>query len=266
MKKIFIFLVALATSVSSFAYYGETKLTINTNYQRNITVMVDGFAMNNYYNNNQVQINDLNAGNHRVKIYQEQRNFWGRTKTRVIYESAVCLKPDFETTLSIDGNCGVAVSEQPIYNGRDRNRWGAREEDRNNNGNGWGKRDDDRKDWDRDRHNDDHDRDHNRDNNGRGYNQPMNQQTFENFKQSIRNGRFDDTKVNIAKQGMSNNYFSANQVKELVQLFSFDDSRLEIAKAGYNNCIDKQNYFVVSDALTFSSSKDELARYLRTVR
>jgi len=53
-------------------------------------------------------------------------------------------------------------------------------------------------------------------------------------------------------------------VKELVGLFTFESSKLEIAKAAYGRTIDKNNFYQVNDAFTFSSSVDELSEYINT--
>jgi hypothetical protein len=46
-------------------------------------------------------------------------------------------------------------------------------------------------------------------------------------------------------------------------LFTFENNRLEVAKYAFCNTVDKQNFYQLNDALTFSSSKDELARFIR---
>ncbi|MCB0819872.1 MAG: DUF4476 domain-containing protein, partial [Bacteroidetes bacterium] len=43
---------------------------------------------------------------------------------------------------------------------------------------------------------------------------------------------------------------------------TFEDSKVEIARHGYSRVVDPQNYFTVNSAFTFSSSVDELNRYL----
>ena len=46
-------------------------------------------------------------------------------------------------------------------------------------------------------------------------------------------------------------------------LFTFENNRLEVAKYAYRKTVDKHNYFQLNEALTFSSSKDDLARFIR---
>jgi hypothetical protein len=49
----------------------------------------------------------------------------------------------------------------------------------------------------------------------------------------------------------------------ILQLFTFEDNKLELAKFAYDYCIDRENYYRVNDVFTFSSSKDELSRFLQ---
>ena len=107
--------------------------------------------------------------------------------------------------------------------------------------------------------------DHDNSNNS-NYGQGINRRSFDQFKQTLKNENFDNTRLVIAKQTISNNSFSAAQVKELLALFSFENSKLEIAEYAYKCTIDKNNYFILNDAFSYSGSKEELARYIRSYR
>lgn len=85
---------------------------------------------------------------------------------------------------------------------------------------------------------------------------------FQAAKQTIENESFDDSKVNTAKSIISSNCLTSDQVLELCQLFSFEQSKLDIAKSAYGKTVDQNNYFKVVNAFTFSSSKDELNKYI----
>jgi hypothetical protein len=87
---------------------------------------------------------------------------------------------------------------------------------------------------------------------------------FNSLKNSVNAQSFDSSKLAIAKQGIASNNLTAAQVKELVGLFTFESSKLEIAKAAYGRTIDKNNFYQVNDAFTFSSSVDELSEYINT--
>ena len=94
-------------------------------------------------------------------------------------------------------------------------------------------------------------------------NQPMSTNDFTAAKQTITKQKFDDTKLSTANQIISSNYLSAAQIKELMLLFSFEDTRLKLAKQAYSKCTDPNNYFIVNDAFTFSSSVEELNKAVK---
>lgn len=86
--------------------------------------------------------------------------------------------------------------------------------------------------------------------------------SFMQLKSSIAAKAFDSSRFEIAQQALSYNYFSAAQVAEVARLFSFESSRLEFAKLAFAKTVDKQNYFMVNDSFTFSSSVGELNEYI----
>jgi hypothetical protein len=87
---------------------------------------------------------------------------------------------------------------------------------------------------------------------------------FETLKSTVKRSSFDSSKLEIAKTALMSNRVSSSQALELVKLFSFDSSKLEIAKFAYPRTIDKVNYFIVNNAFTFSSTADELNRFIRS--
>jgi hypothetical protein len=56
--------------------------------------------------------------------------------------------------------------------------------------------------------------------------------------------------------------FTAAQIKRLVGILVFEDNKLEMAMYAYEFCIDRENYYVVNEALTFTESKEELKSFL----
>lgn len=93
---------------------------------------------------------------------------------------------------------------------------------------------------------------------------PMPDNTFGSFMETVRRESFDDSRMAIAKAGIDQNFFTSNQAKALLSVFSFEASKLEIAKYMYGKITDPKNYFVVYNVFTFSKSKEELAEYVRT--
>lgn len=94
----------------------------------------------------------------------------------------------------------------------------------------------------------------------------MDNRDFNQAKETLRNEWFENTRVTSAKQIISANYFTSQQVKELLQLFTFENNKLELAKLAYSRSTDRNNYYLVNDVFTYSNSKDELARYIRDFR
>lgn len=102
----------------------------------------------------------------------------------------------------------------------------------------------------------------NQGNNNGYYPTVMSNETFYALKKTVNMTSFSDTKVQVIKQAIVPTFVTSQQVFELVELLSFDSNKLEIAKFAYKYTIDKQNYFLVNKALSFSSSIDELYQYI----
>lgn len=98
------------------------------------------------------------------------------------------------------------------------------------------------------------------------YKQPMSATDFNGVIQTLKNQGFDNERLLIAKQVIGVNYFNVNQVREMMALFSFDESKLDIAKTAYPKTVDRENYFKINDELTYSSSKEELNRFLMSYK
>lgn len=95
---------------------------------------------------------------------------------------------------------------------------------------------------------------------------PMNARDFDAAKASIRGQSFEDNRLSTAKNVASSNCLSAMQVKEICQLFSFEESKLDFAQFAYTRCTERNMYFIINDVFSFSSSIEELNRYISTVR
>ncbi len=99
-------------------------------------------------------------------------------------------------------------------------------------------------------------------NNNVGCRSAMTPTNFESMKKSVEAKPFSDTKMSTAKVATKSNCMSANQIKEICKLFSMDDDKLTYAKFAYDYCIDKGNYYQVSEVFSFSSTTDELNKFL----
>ncbi len=248
MKKISTFLFSSLFSLSLLAHDGS-RLSISTvSNTMNLKIEVDGRRQNMV--DNSVMLSNLGEGYHQVKIYREKRNgngfgnnngngngFGFGRRAEMIYNSSVYLKSGFGLDIIVSRSGKVFTDESPI----DRNDdfYGNEEEDNNyggnNSGGGW----------------------------NNGYDNVMNAREFEQVKEQIRKEWFENNRLTSAKTIIDKNNFTALQAKEMVLLFSFENNKLEVAKYAYRKTVDKQNYYVMNDAFTFSSSKEELARFIR---
>jgi hypothetical protein len=95
------------------------------------------------------------------------------------------------------------------------------------------------------------------------YRNVMGVREFNDMKDQLRKEWFENNRLTSAKFLIDKSNFTAAQVKEMMLLFTFESNRVEIAKYAYCKTVDQRNYLLVNDALTFNSSKEDLARFLR---
>jgi len=243
MKKIFTLAIVSLFSMSLMAFDG-TRLSISTTTTgKELKFEIDGrqFSMKN----NSITVGYMAEGYHQVKIFRESRKngFGFGRREEVVYKGSVYLKRGFHTDITVNRFGKVLVDERRI----DRNDDWYQEEDEYY---------DDHNGYDNGQGN----------NNGgwnNGYGNVMRGNEFESVKESLRKEWFEANRLKSAKFIIDKNNFTTLQVKELMLLFTFENNKLEIAKYAYNKTVDKQNYFQVNEVLTFNSSKEELAKFIR---
>lgn len=86
---------------------------------------------------------------------------------------------------------------------------------------------------------------------------------FNRIINAIDDETFSDDQLQLAKRITRKNCLTSNQIKEIAEIFSFEDTRLKYLKFAYQYAHDKNNYWVVNEALTFSSSKRELNQFIQ---
>jgi hypothetical protein len=90
----------------------------------------------------------------------------------------------------------------------------------------------------------------------------MNTNDFGTLKQMVRNASFEETRMTLIKQAIGDRFITAQQVLELMQMMSFESTRLELAKWAYPKALDSENYFIVNQGFSFSSSINDLANFI----
>jgi hypothetical protein len=280
MKKIFTLFASLFLTLALLAAdRPKSMLTITSADQSDIRVVIDGRRFEP--NDNQMRIRDMQPGYHSIKVYRE-RNFGIFTifgqRYDVVFSNSMFIKPQTNVIISIDRFGRAQVFENRMRRRGywdDRNMSGDHDLDygRGRNYGDYGDRD---RNWnDRDSrpgNRDDHDGgygnyggyDRNGGySNGGNFGRTLSDAEFNNVLDNISQERSESNMMKSATQIITTNYFSAEQVKEMLQLFSFENNKLELAKLAYDKTVDQRNYFVVNDVFSFNSSKDELARYIR---
>ena len=233
MKKFFTLFFASLFSLSLLAFEGSRLSISSLATSAEMKIEVDGrkFTMKN----NSITLSYLAEGYHQVKIFREKKGkgfAFGRNEV-VVYSNSVFLKRGFHLDITVNRFGKVLIDERRIDRDDD---WYQDEDDYYDNGNGG---------W-----ND-------------GYGNVMNGREFELLKESLRKEWFEANRLISVRFIIDKNNFTTQQVKELMLLFTFEKNRLEIARYAYSKTVDKKNYYLVNEALTFSSSKDELARFIR---
>jgi hypothetical protein len=227
MRSVFTLTISLFFSISLFANAGNGKLSVATAGNMPVKIVIEG---NMYYDRqasgNEVMLSDIRPGYHNIKVYKQSSR--GRRKNN-------------STQMIYEGNIYIKPEYHvDVYI----NRFGKAFIDEKllsryygNSGDEYG-----------------------------GYHTAMDNASFEQLKRTLANQSFDNTRMNIARQAIAQNYFTSRQVRELVDLFSFETSKLDIAKYSYANTIDRNNYYLISDALNYSSSRDELSRFIQSAQ
>ena len=85
---------------------------------------------------------------------------------------------------------------------------------------------------------------------------------FNRTREMMEDVPFDDDKLMIARQAIRLNGISAQQLLSLLRIMTFDSNKLQLAKFAYKFVSDPENYFILNDAFTFSSSIRELDNFI----
>jgi len=91
----------------------NSALVVNASSRNGFTVSVDN---GNGYpsNSNTVKLRTLSPGNHIVTVTEYTKSILGRQVPRVIYNSTINFKGGIETTLNVDNNGQVNITERQI--------------------------------------------------------------------------------------------------------------------------------------------------------
>jgi hypothetical protein len=233
MKKFFTLFLSSLFSLSLLAFDGS-KLSISTVSNKvEFKFEVDGRKLN--LRDNSITLSNISEGSHSIRIYKEKvKNNFGFARKELVYAGTVFIRRGFHTDITVNRFGKVFTDERRIQS--DDDEWGYTDEDQDYDTN---------EGWDN------------------GYGNVMSMRDFDLVKEQLRSEWSEKNRLSSAKVIADKSNFTTAQVKEMMLLFSFESNRLELAKYAFRKTVDKQNYYKLDDALTFQSSKDELARFVR---
>ncbi len=254
MKKISTLLLSSLFSLSLLAQDGSRLSVSTVSNSMDLKIEIDGRTVT--MRDNSITLSNIAEGTHSIRIYKEvKRNgngFGFGRKPQIIYAGSVFVKRGFHTDVTVNRFGKAFIDESRI----DRNGGYEQDDEYDNDDNGGG--------WNNgDEYDDEYDNDDNGGGWNNGYGNVLSNRDFDQVKEQIRSEWFENNRLISTKVIIDKSNFTAQQVKELMLLFTFENNRLEVAKYAYRKTVDKQNYYQLNDALTFSSSKDDLARFIR---
>ena len=219
------FMAGLFSVLTAFAASDRGKLTIISHNPSEVRVIIDGKRYGLEYNT--LVLNDIMPGIHTIKIVERPQGFRGGgpivpIREKVLYNGSMNFRMNYHVDIVINRFGKTLIDEQPIS----------------------------------------YTRSEGEDDNLYRDETAMSNTSFENLRNTIRQERFTSSKMMIIKQALQDNYFITEQVKQMAQQFSFEDDKLQVAKMAFNRTIDKANYHLLYSIFSYSSSKEDLAKYI----
>ena len=257
MKRLLTFALVVFSILSASAQYGQSVLNLRLSDNGPFRATIDGRPVSTAVGSN-ATIANLEGGKHFLQVYRVGNN-WGHHHQDNAFQGTILLSANAESWVTVYpemqkvkfDNIQALAQPSPFNpNKIDCNYpkgplQGEYE------------------------HHEEHHEDHHYDHHEGNYFPPvpvgpcaMNPNDFAQLKQTIANASFEETRITIFKQALAYNYFSTSQVRELMDQFWFEGSKLEVAKLAYPKTVDQNNYYLVNNEFSFSSSVDDLGNYI----
>ncbi len=236
MKKILMAVLSGFLAISATAQ--TITLTFNgANKNINYQVLLDGKS---YYSNSstyptnvtkEVALTNQRFGNHKIMVYRLRSNsgtYRNEINTRpygnAIYTKTFELREGYDMNITVNGNGRVSFSESDIENLSDQGN-----NEQNNNI------------------------------------MAMSDVRFEQLLQSVRSKYLQSSKVTVERNAFltPSNYFTTEQVSQLLSLVSSEANRLTLAKLAYPRVTDPTNFTQLYEVFTSENSKDEMNVFIR---
>lgn len=87
-------------------------------------------------------------------------------------------------------------------------------------------------------------------------------QDFYNIKRTANAMQYEEDRLNFVFGRIENNYFTSDQIADLMYCFSMDQNRLSVARYAYAKVIDPERYSVTYNALQYQENVRQLDAYI----
>jgi hypothetical protein len=89
------------------------------------------------------------------------------------------------------------------------------------------------------------------------------QRDMEDLRSRVASRITDSDKEKLMKTALDGRTVYTGQVRDMLGWLSFDDTKLDFAKWAYSSVSDRQNYWKLEDAFSFSATKDDFNKSIR---
>lgn len=89
---------------------------------------------------------------------------------------------------------------------------------------------------------------------------------FAEFKKLINDRTFESTKLDMTKSVIDINYFTVDQVRDILSWFVFESNKLDLAKYAFKNTVDRRYYYELYDIFVFESNVVDLDKYVKNYK
>ncbi len=269
IKLLLIAIFLLALTAATFANHARTALNLHMFDGRPISVLVDGVPHGSV--TSQHEILNLTPGVHRLKVLAVMQHpfgwhgsmtqvfrgnveiFEGFATYAVIHRGNSLIIEDYEALYVEPAPApGCLPGYSPFPDGNHPHHGGMRSSNCSNtsgydnnwngndwNGNNWGSYP------------------------GTGFRTPMSQDDFSRLLNVIDSKSFESTREDIAMGAIGSNYFTSQQVLQMLNVFTFESTKVKVAKSAYDKVVNPDKYYIVYDAFTFESSISDLQASIR---
>jgi hypothetical protein len=241
MKKKFTLTCLVIATLISRAASDEGRITITNLSYYDVLIEIDGKRYDD--GNKNITIPYLQAGNHTLHIaqlpgrLQQESTAPSGNQEKVIYNNTITIRPEYHTDIVINRFNKVMVDELSMTD-----KQYLKDADNRYTDDRWMNAD---ASW------------------YSGTYRPLSRQAFYSLQELMGSELSGTKRLELAKEVIDQNYFTAMQVKLLADLFTSDERALEIAEYAYPKTINKNEFFVVYNRFVRGSSREKLADFIK---